>query len=129
MISLQTKAEHLLYLICSIYSSSKYFRVLKTGFGSVWPNPHMEASLIALASSSRTWRSSSLPSPRQILWSISNSSDDPSRQEAHFPQDSSLVKSIKYFATSTTQVSSSITINPPDPIIEPASGSFSSSPG
>src|SRR4030042_6327394 len=125
MIPLHTKAEHLLYLICSIYPSSKYFRVLRTGFGSVCPNPHMEASMIAWDRSSRVLRSSSLPSPRQILLSMSSSSDDPSRQEAHFPQDSSLVKTIKYFATSTTQVSSSITISPPDPIIEPASVNFS----
>src|SRR6266496_1948880 len=38
----------------------------------------------------------------------------------HLPQDSVMQKSIKYFATSTMQELSSITIMPPDPIIEPA---------
>ena len=44
----------------------------------------------------------------------------PSRQTLHLPQDSSFVNWMKNFATSTIQVSSSITIMPPGPIIEPA---------
>src|SRR3990170_3875523 len=53
----------------------------------------------------------------------------PSRQEVHFPQDSSFKKFMKYFATSTIQVDSSITIIPPEPIIEPTSVSRSKSTG
>ena len=44
----------------------------------------------------------------------------PLRQVKHFPQDSSLRKFMKYLATSTMQVSSSMTIMPPEPMIEPA---------
>ncbi len=44
----------------------------------------------------------------------------PSRQAEHLPHDSSLVNWMKYLATSTMQVSSSITIIPPEPIIDPA---------
>ena len=47
----------------------------------------------------------------------------PSRHGVHLPHDSSLRKRRKYRATSTMQVCSSITIMPPEPIIEPASAS------
>ena len=59
--------------------------------------------------------------------SISNIALIPSRQGTHFPHDSSFRKFRKYLATSTIQVSSSITIIPPEPIIEPVSVSFSKS--
>ena len=45
----------------------------------------------------------------------------PIRQGTHLPQDSSLRKSMKYLATSTMQVDSSMTTMPPEPIMEPAS--------
>ena len=51
----------------------------------------------------------------------------PSRQGTHLPQDSSARKSRKYRATSTMQVSSSMTIMPPEPIIAPALASSSKS--
>src|SRR4030042_2017607 len=41
------------------------------------------------------------------------------RQGGHLPQDSDRQKDRKYFATSTIQLSSSITTIPPEPIIEP----------
>ena len=44
----------------------------------------------------------------------------PTRQGVHLPQDSSWVNSMKKRAISTMQVSSSMTIMPPEPIIEPA---------
>ena len=44
----------------------------------------------------------------------------PTRQGVHFPQLSSWVNSIKNRAISTMQVSSSMTIMPPEPIMEPA---------
>ena len=53
----------------------------------------------------------------------------PSRQGTHLPHDSSARKFRKYLAMSTMQVSSSITIMPPEPIIEPALASSSKSTG
>ena len=44
----------------------------------------------------------------------------PLRHVKHFPHDSSFRNFMKYFATSTMQVWSSMTIIPPDPMIEPA---------
>ena len=49
----------------------------------------------------------------------------PLRQVKHLPQDSSLRKFMKYLATSTMQVFSSMTIMPPEPMIEPASARLS----
>ena len=43
----------------------------------------------------------------------------PARQGIHLPQDSSLQNSMKKRAISTMQDDVSITINPPEPIIEP----------
>ena len=43
----------------------------------------------------------------------------PSRQGTHLPQDSLTRKFVKYLATSTMQLRSSMTIMPPEPIIEP----------
>src|SRR4030042_1736823 len=51
----------------------------------------------------------------------------PSRHGTHLPHDSSVRKSRKYLATSTIQVCSSMTIIPPEPIIEPALVSSSKS--
>ncbi len=45
------------------------------------------------------------------------------------PQDSSLRKPKKYLATSTMQVSSSMTIMPPEPIMEPTAVRASKSTG
>ena len=49
----------------------------------------------------------------------------PSRHGVHLPQDSDCVKLRKNFATSTMQVSSSMTTSPPEPIIAPAAMSES----
>ena len=43
----------------------------------------------------------------------------------HLPQDSLMQNSMKYRATSTIEERSSMTIMPPEPIIDPASVSFS----
>jgi len=45
----------------------------------------------------------------------------PTRQGEHLPHDSACVKRRKYRARSTAQVSSSTTIMPPEPMMEPAS--------
>ena len=44
----------------------------------------------------------------------------PSRQGTHLPQDSFWVKFMKNRATSTMQVSSSMTTRPPEPIMAPS---------
>ena len=122
---MQTLAGQFLSLMWATYSSRKCFSVDKTGLGSVWPSPHIEASLTADPSSSRNSTSPSRPSPFEILVKTSSSASLPSRQALHFPQDSSLVNWTKNLDTSTMQVSSSMTIMPPDPIMAPASFRFS----
>ncbi len=70
--------------------------------------------------SSSSWSSiSGVPWPAQILSSISKSRLLPMRQGVHLPQDSSTVNSRKKRAIFTMQVSSSMMIMPPEPIIEP----------
>ena len=44
----------------------------------------------------------------------------PARQGMHLPQDSSMQNSMKNRATSTIRVVSSMTIMPPEPMIEPS---------
>src|SRR4029077_7272591 len=50
-------------------------------------------------------------------------------QGMHLPQDSDMQNSMKYLATSTMQEVSSITIMPPDPMMEPSFLSDSYSTG
>ena len=64
--------------------------------------------------------SPSFPFPLVMLVRILSICLMPSRQGTHLPHDSSVRNSMKYLATSTMQVSSSMTIMPPEPIIEPA---------
>ena len=127
MRSLQTPAGHLLSLIWALYSSVKYLIVLSTGFGAVWPSAHREASDTTQLSSSRSSISPSFPSPRVIASTSSYILRVPSRHVVHFPQLSSFRKFRKYLAVSTIQVLSSMTIMPPEPIIEPTSVSLSKS--
>jgi len=49
----------------------------------------------------------------------------PLRQVKHLPQDSSFKNLMKYLATSTMQVFSSMTIMPPEPMMEPAAARLS----
>ncbi len=65
------------------------------------------------------------PWPAQMRSRIVSIRRVPSRQGVHFPQDSSAVKARKYLATSTMHDSSSSTTMPPEPMIDPASASFS----
>ena len=60
-----------------------------------------------------------VPLPSVILLRISSRRRVPIRQGVHLPQDSSTVNSRKNLAMSTMQVSSSMTIRPPEPIMEP----------
>ena len=66
-----------------------------------------------------------VPRPSVILVSSSNRRLVPTRQGVHFPQLSSTVNSRKNFAMSTMQVSSSITIRPPEPIMVPMAARLS----
>ena len=84
---------------------------------------------MAAPSSSRNSKSPSRPSRSEIRVKTSRSASLPSRQALHFPQDSSLVNWMKNLDTSTMQVSSSMTIIPPDPIMEPTSLRLSKSTG
>ena len=64
-------------------------------------------------------------SPAVIASSSIHSCVVPTRHGTHLPHDSSRQKSMKYFATSTMQDVSSMTIMPPEPMIEPTSASDS----
>src|SRR3989339_275064 len=120
MSSLQDRDGQRFSLIWASYSSRKYLRVDKNGLGALLPRAQREASTAVSASSSRSSISPSLPLPWVILVSILCIWRRPSRQGTHLPQDSSVRKAIKYLATSTMQVSSSMAIIPPEPIMEPA---------
>ena len=115
--------------MCASYSSRKYLIVLKTGLGALPPSAHREPSAIAWHMVFRSSTSSSLPFPAQMSSRISLILRIPSRQGTHLPQDSSLRKARKYLATSTIQERSSMTIMPPEPIMEPTSVSLSKSTG
>ncbi len=119
-ISAHTPALQYLYFMCSSNSSLKLFIMLSTGFGAVWPRPHMAASFIIAPSSSSFSMSPSSPLPWVILSRISSMRFVPSLHGTHLPQDSSCMNSMKYLAISTMQVSSSIVMRPPEPIIAPS---------
>ena len=65
--------------------------------------------------------SPSLPWPSVMRVRTSSMRLEPIRQKVHLPHDSRCVNSRKKRATSTMQVSSSITIRPPEPMIAPSS--------
>src|SRR3569833_3923920 len=63
---LQTPAGQRLCIMCSRYSCLKYFNVLKTGLGAVWPRPQRLVSFTVSQSSISSSRSSIVPEPSQI---------------------------------------------------------------
>src|SRR3972149_7020350 len=126
--SRQALAVHCLSYTCSSYSCRNQRNVLSTGLGADCPGPQRLVSLMTLASCSRfiTLRNRSSDSKscslRRFLVRLSRISSIrrvPSRQGIHLPQLSRWMKSMKYFATSTMQLPSSITTRPPEPIIAP----------
>src|SRR5574337_698667 len=123
--ALQTFAGHFLSLICASYSSRKYLIVLRIGFGAVCPRPQSDVALIPALSFSSRSISLLLPWPFVIRSSVSSSRLVPTRQGTHLPQDSDWVNWTKYRATFTMQSSSSSTIMPPEPTIEPSFASDS----
>src|SRR4030043_2253162 len=129
MRGVQTAAGHLFCKIWASNSGRKYLKAERTGLGAVFPNPQREVSATTSANSSRSARLCSSPFPSLILSKIPPILFNPSRQGRHFPQDSSCKKWTKYFATSTIQVPSSMTIIPPEPIMDPACVRLSKSTG
>lgn len=96
---------------------------------AVCPRPHRAVSvMVSLRDSSRS-RSARLPSLLMMRSSVSSIRFVPSRQGVHLPQLSFWVKCIKNRATSTIQVSSSMTTRPPEPIMAPSFFSESKSMG
>src|SRR4030042_6566214 len=129
MSDLQTPAGQRLSITCASYSSRKYLMVDSTGLGAVPPRPQSEASLMTSPRSPRSSISSRLPRPSVMSVRISSILSSPSRQGTHLPHDSSVRNFTKYLAMSTMQLSSSMTIMPPEPIIDPASANLSKSTG
>ena len=97
--------------------------------GAVRPRPQSAPPLTSLANSRRDSISSRLPLPAQMSSSILSICIVPNRHGVHLPHDSFVLKSRKNLATSTWQSPSSMTIMPPEPIMEPASRRESKSTG
>jgi hypothetical protein len=72
------------------------------------------------ARDSKSSRSTSVAVPVQILVNRSYICLVPTRQGTHLPQDSSMQNSMKNRATSGMQEPSSMTIKPPEPMMEPS---------
>ena len=106
--------------MCARYSCLKYRSVLSTGFGAVCPSPHKLVAPTTSHSSVSRSRSRCVASPFVIFVSSSYICTVPARHGTHFPHDSVMQNSIKNRATETMQDVSSITIMPPEPIMEPA---------
>src|ERR1019366_2338152 len=113
----------------SRYSSRKNLSVLTTGLGAFWPRPHKLVFRTMSQSSSSVERWPAVASRCTILSSRRCICTVPARQGTHLPHDSSMQNSMKYLATSGMRVDSSITIMPPEPMIEPRRVSDSYSPG
>ena len=62
----------------------------------------------------------SVPAPSVIAFRMRRHLFSPTRHGMHLPHDSECVNSMKYRATSTMQLSSSITTMPPEPMIDPS---------
>ena len=112
---MHTPAGHLLSTICSIYSSLKYFKVVITGLGAVLPKPQGNFFNVSLKLISKSISSSGLT--RVILLRILSIVFLPLRV-VHCRRI--LQIKIPYnTGSSTIQVVSSITITPPEPIMDP----------
>ena len=88
--------------------------------GAARPSPQSEDFLISRASRFSLSMSSIVALPAVMRSRISIIRSVPSRQGVHLPHDSSCEKVMKNLAISTMQSSSSRTIMPPLPMIEPA---------
>ena len=120
-----TPARQRLARMWSSNSCRKWRMVVSTGLGAVCPRPHSDMSRIMRPNSSRLSRSASVPWPSVKALRIFSALSCPTRQGTHLPQDSEWVNSTKNRATSTMQLSSSITTMPPEPMMEPSLASVS----
>ena len=115
----QIPAGHCLSRIWASYSCPEVLDGGEHGVGAGLPQPAEGGILDVWPICSRSSISPSCPSPLVMRVRISSMRLVPIRQGTHLPQDSSWVKARKKRAMSTMQVFSSMTIMPPDPIIEP----------
>ena len=92
---------------------------LFTGFGAFWPRPQRLVRATMSQSSSSLARSSALASRLTILSSRRCICTVPVRHGTHLPHDSSMQNSMKKRAISGMRVDSSMTIIPPEPMMEP----------
>ena len=100
--------------------------MLSTGLGADWPSPHRLVCLtMSHSSSSCSQVGAASPSPSAIRVSRRCICTVPARQGMHLPHDSSMQNSMKKRATSTMLVVWSMTIMPPEPMIEPSCASDS----
>ena len=107
--------------MCAIKSASKCCSAERIGPKPNCPCPHSELDSIVLPMFRIRSRSDGRLSKRATRSTTSSSCSIPRRQGKHLPQDSYCVNATRLRVMSTAQVSSSITITPPDPNIAPAS--------
>src|SRR5579864_6133808 len=93
------------------------------GTGTTWPNPQIDVSRRAFASSSIRARSDEAPSPRVQPVRISTSFCEPIRHGTHLPHDSLRKNLLALRAMSSMHAESSQTTSAPEPSMEPASAS------
>ena len=102
----------LLVFVTEIFKSAEH------GIGSRLSETAKSVVLDVVAQLSISSRSSIVAVPSVTFVKSSSRRLQPTRQGVHFPQDSSTVNSRKNLAMSTMQLSSSITISPPLPIMD-----------
>src|ERR1019366_7241702 len=101
------------------YSSRKYFSVVTMGLGAFCPSPQSAVLRTSSHSSSSSATSAGVASPAVIFSRMPCICWVPARHGMHLAQDSLMQNSMKYLATSTMQDVSSMTIMPPEPMMEP----------
>lgn len=116
--SLTVVSRTLLSFIWASYSSLKYFTVVRTGFGAVWPRPQIVFFFYVICKFQRSSISPSLPFPCVILSSISSILFTYTA-ECTFTARFILSKIQKESRNINHVVLSSSTIRPPEPIIAP----------
>src|SRR3989339_1521300 len=79
----QIPGSHFFSIIWWSYSSRKYLKVVKTGFGAVCPSPQRAVLLITCPSFTSVSRSSDVALPSVTLFRIWSVCASPSRQGVH----------------------------------------------
>ncbi len=88
MRAVQTPAGHFRSRMWARYSSRKWLKLVRKGFGAVRPSPQSDVEAMTPDSRSSVRRSSSVPFPSVTRVSSSSIRFVPSRQGVHLPQDS-----------------------------------------